>query len=117
MLSDLPGPVAAALAALCLAQGLRLCLQEWRRPPCRLVRADPASGWQRVDADGGLTPLRDVRWQLRGPLAVVRGRDAGGRRCQFAWGPDTLSPSARRQLRLAGVVSSRSEKPLPAVAA
>jgi hypothetical protein len=117
MLSDLPGPVAAALAALCLAKGLRLGLREWRRPPCRLVRADPVSGWQRVDAEGGVTPLRDVHWQLRGPLAVMRGRDVRGRRCQFAWGPDTLSPSLRRQLRLAGVVSSRSEKPLPAVAA
>ncbi|TNJ34704.1 hypothetical protein [Arenimonas terrae] len=117
MLSDLPGRVAASLAALCLAQGLRLSLREWWRPSCRLVRADPVSGWHQVDAEGGLTPLRDVRWQLRGPLAVMRGRDACGRRCQFAWGPDTLCPSMRRQLRLAGVVSSRSEKPLPAVAA
>jgi toxin CptA len=117
MLSDLPGLPAAMLAGAGLAHGLRLGLREWRRPACRLVREDAASGWRRIDATGDAAPLRDVRWQLRGPMAVMRGRDAGGRRCQFTWGPDTLSPSARRQLRLAGVVSSRSDKPLPAVAA
>ena len=117
MLSDLPEPVALALAAASLEQGLRLGRREWRRPPCRLVRADAASGWQQGNADGGVTPLRDVRWQLRGPLAVMRGRDARGRRCQFTWGPDTLCASVRRELRLAGVVSSRSDNPLPAVAA
>ena len=116
MLSNLPGLPAASLAALSLLQGLRLGFRERRRPACRLVRED-ASGWWRVDAGGGVTPLQDVRWQLRGPLAVMRGREGSGRRCQFTWGPDTLSPSARRQLRLAGVVSSRSDKPLPAVAA
>jgi toxin CptA len=116
MLSDLSGLPAASLAALSLFQGLRLALGEARRPACRLVRDGTAGEW-RVDAGRVATPLQDVRWQLRGPLAVMRGRDNSGRRCQFTWGPDTLSPSARRQLRLAGVVSSRSDKPLPAVAA
>lgn len=117
MLTDLPGPVAVALASACLLRGLQLACREGRRAACTLVGSLAPASWHRVEADGRQVPLLHVRWHLRGPIAVMRGRGAGGQRCQFVWAPDTLCPSQRRQLRLAGVVSSRSEKPLPAVAA
>jgi toxin CptA len=117
MLGDLPRPAAAALALGCVVRGLQLARQEWRRAACTLVFSGNLPSWRRVDADGRQVPLHKVRWHLRGPLAVMRGREASGRRCQFTWAPDTLCASQRRQLRLAGLVSSRSEKPLPAVAA
>ena len=117
MLGDLPRPVAAVLALGCALRGLQLARQEERRPACTLAFSGTLPSWCRIEADGRQVPLHLVRWHLHGPLAVMRGRDAGGRRCQFVWAPDTLCASQRRQLRLAGVVSSRSEKPLPAVAA
>ena len=117
MLSDLPLPAAIALAACCLGRGLQLPLREHRRGTCTLERTADGSGWRRLDPDGRTVALQDVRWHLRGPIAVMLAREADGRRCQFAWAPDTLCASRRRQLRLAGLVSSRSDKPLPAVAA
>ncbi len=117
MLSDLPRWLAAAMALLCLARGLMLARREWGRAPCTLVFTPATPAWHMIDANGQQAPLQGLRWQLRGPIAVMRGRDVNGRRCQFVWGPDTLCASRRRQLRLAGVVSSRYDKPLPAVAA
>jgi toxin CptA len=117
MLAELPPPLAAVMALGSVLRGLQLARQEWRRAACTLVCSGALPSWRLAEADGRQVPLHQVRWHLRGPLAVMRGREAGGRRCQFVWAPDTLCTSQRRQLRLAGVVSSRSEKPLPAVAA
>lgn len=117
MLSDLPLPLATALAGACVARGLQLARREGGRAACTLVFAGAGSTWSRTDADGRLHPLQAVSWHLHGPIAVMRSRDAGGRRCQFVWAPDTLCASLRRRLRLAGVVRSRSDKPLPAAAA
>ena len=117
MLSDLPPPAAGVLAGACAARGLQLAGREVRRAACTLVCGGAGSGWSRVDADGRPEPLQAVSWHLHGPIAVMRARDGGGRRCQFVWAPDTLCASLRRRLRLAGVVRSRSDKPLPAAAA
>jgi toxin CptA len=117
MLAELPPPLAAVLALGSVLRGLQLARREWRRAARTLVFSGALPSWRLAEADGRQVPLHQVRWHLRGPLAVMRGREAGGRRCQFVWAPDTLCTSQRRQLRLAGVVSSRSEKPLPAVAA
>ena len=117
MLSDLPRPVAGILAGVCAVRGLQLARREGRRAACTLVSPGAASAWSCMDADGRVQPLQATSWHLHGPIAVMRARDGGGRRCQFVWAPDTLYASLRRRLRLAGVVRSRSDKPLPAEAA
>lgn len=117
LLSDLPRPLAIVLSGLCLARGLQLARSEHRRAPCTLVFSGGGPGGAMADAEGRQVPLQAVQWHVHGPLAVMRARDGSGRRCQFIWAPDTLCASTRRRLRLAGVVSSRSDNPLPAVAA
>ena len=115
VLSDLPPGLAVPAALAAFARGAWLARREHRRGPCAVVRS--GAGWQRLDADRQGWPLQAVRWRLQGPFAVLRARDVAGRRCHFVWAPDTLCASQRRLLRLSGVVSSRSDNPLPAVAA
>ena len=77
----------------------------WRRPP---LRVEPGPGAARVD--GIEVEALEVAW--RGPLALMRWRDAGGRVHRLAWWPDVLSAQDRRRLRLA----AGSETTSPVVA-
>ncbi|WP_228064318.1 hypothetical protein [Novilysobacter avium] len=45
--------------------------------------------------------VRDFTVFWRGPLSFARWRDFEHRLHRLAWGPDTLPPASRRQLRLA----------------
>ena len=94
--SELPAVAAWPLALLACVSGARAARHEARRPP----REFTFSGDGRpVLVDG--VPLDGVVVCWRGPLAFVRWRDASGRRRHLSWWPDTLPPSARRELRLA----------------
>jgi len=105
--SRLPPPLALPAALLALAQGLRLARHEAGRAPCTLAWAGGESPFV-VDGRRFTAP----RLRLRGPLAVLTGRDGDGRVQRFCWWPDTLSPGLRRRLSLAASVSSRSVNPL-----
>jgi len=66
-----------------------------RRAPARELVID-AAGAAHVDSVVLDTP--HIEW--RGPLAILRWRE-GRRVHRLLWWPDTLPPSARRELRLA----------------
>jgi toxin CptA len=99
-LSALPWPLKPALAALALARGLQLARREWRRPPCRLeFGSDGADAM--IHREGRVETLHAPRLALRGLLATLAWRDPRSGRAQaLYWSADTLSPSARRRLRL-----------------
>ena len=87
-----------------LAMILALCL-------CLVQATLPLIGAWRGDHQPFLADGRrhgSPRLHLRGPIAVLSGRDVHGRLQRFCWWPDTLSPGLRRQLRLAA-----SAAPLP----
>lgn len=94
--SEMPLPLAAPLALLAFAHGIRT-RQRYRATPGGLF------AWQGdgtvVTCDG--TPIREALLQWRGPLAFLRWRDAQGRIRRRAWWPDTLPAERRRELRLA----------------
>ena len=115
-LSDLAPWAVATLSILAITHALRLTWREARRPASVLVLT--REGARLVSSDG-LTPepLHDLRWHLRGPIAVLWARHTGGRRLCLSWWPDTLPPTVRRQLRLARDLGFRYDKPLPSVAA
>ncbi|WP_460457435.1 hypothetical protein [Arenimonas alkanexedens] len=110
--SRLPPATQLPAACLALAAGLRLARREAGRAPCTLL-------WAGGDAPVRLGDQQLIapRLHLRGPLAVLSGRDQCGRLQRFCWWPDTLSPGLRRQLRLAVSVSSRSGNPLTQLSA
>lgn len=112
----LPWALKAPAAALALVEGLRLARREARRPAWRLSWPGGEAP-ARLDGSGGNRMLAEVRLVLRGPMAVLSGRDGAGRRQHLAWWPDTLPVPSRRQLRLAAAVGRRPDKPLPPVAA
>lgn len=115
-LSDLPALPATLAAAGSVAWTAHLVLKEARRP-AGVVMIGPATAHLHLNGSAAPEPLRDLRWQLRGPLAVLLARDDQGRRVCLDWWPDTLPPSSRRQLKLARDLGSRDDKPLPPVAA
>jgi toxin CptA len=97
-LSALPTGLKPALAALALLRGAWLARREWRRPGCVLeVQAGGAAVIRRA---GREEALQSPRLALRGALATLRWRDAGGATQSLAWCSDTLPPRARRALRL-----------------
>ncbi len=95
MASDVPSSVAWWLAPAALSWGAWLAVAESRRAPRQLLWS--ADGTLCVD---GLA-VADPQMQWRGPLAVLRWRDAKGYRKALVWWPDTLDPAQRRELRLA----------------
>lgn len=98
-LSALPPAAMWMAAPASMAAGLLLARREWRRPPCILtIDAAGAPGLRCGDRDEPAILLSSA---LRGPLAVVRLRTAGGKCMVLTWWPDTLPPAARRALRLA----------------
>jgi hypothetical protein len=105
--SALAPPLKLPAALLALAQGLRLARREAGRAPIALAWR---GGNQPFLADG--RRHGSPRLHLRGPIAVLSGRDVHGRLQRFCWWPDTLSPGLRRQLRLAGSAFPPSGHPL-----
>lgn len=111
--SAMPAPASPLVAALALAEGLRLAWREWRRAPRRLLLS-AGRAWLAQD---GVAPvaLSAHRWQVRGRFAWLQGRDVRGRTHWLAWGPDTLDPGALRELQLArGANASTVPHPLVA---
>lgn len=116
LMSALPRIPAVLSAFVALAWAGRLAWREAQRPPCALVLAGQGVPVQWLRG-AEVESLHDPQLHLRGPLAVLRGRDRQGRRHSFSWWPDTLPVASRRQLRLLLDLSSRYDKPLPSVAA
>ena len=115
-MSDLSPWTATALATLSLVHAGRIAWREGRRPATVLV----LSAGDAMMATPGIVPperLHELRWHLRGPIAVLWARTAAGRRIRLSWWPDTLPSAARRQLRLVRDRGVRYDKPLPSVAA
>lgn len=106
--SELPTAAAACLAAAALLHGLRLAARERGRACVRVVW-DGRSG--RVSVDDA--PAADGRLHWRGPLALLRWRDAQGRVRRLAFWPDVLDAGQRRALRLAGGDNAGRRRPLP----
>jgi len=103
--SEMPRAWAQPLAAAALVYGGWRARHEARKPAQVLFW--PGTDWPvMVDGDA----MRDVVVHWRGPLVFIRWRDADGRRRRLGWGPDTLPPARRRELRLAApqVQASRS---------
>lgn len=99
-LSALPRWPAALAGLACLAYGV---ISGWRlqQQTCaRLVW--PGSGEPAlIEGAGKSLRLTEVSLHLRGPMAVLSGRDADGHRQRWQWYPDTLCSDDRRALRLA----------------
>jgi hypothetical protein len=98
--SGAPLVVRLAVAAGAIAHALRLARRASALEPLRLqLSADAAS--LRIVGRHPARRLHRLCIRVHGPLAVLEGRDARGRRHRLAWCPDTLSPRVRRSLRLA----------------
>jgi toxin CptA len=84
-------PMALLAAGVAAGQGIRYV----RRPRCHLlIPADDAP----AEVDGQL--VERLALHDRGPLLQLTWRSNGRRQARLFW-PDTLSPTARRELRLA----------------
>ncbi|MFY2764778.1 hypothetical protein [Arenimonas sp. MALMAid1274] len=114
--SALPLAVSVPLSGLATAWAVRLAWREGRRAP-RVFEWAGGDAPAKVGQGASAQAWDQVRVHLRGPLASASGRGSDGRRLHLVWWPDTLSPAARRQLRLAVQVSRRSGKPLRQLAA
>ena len=97
--SGLPGASAWPLALFAAGHGAWLARREIRRRPGVVAFSRQAVGWR--ETGEGELPLADVRLQFRGPCAWLQARRPDGRVLRLAWWPDTLSNTARRELRLA----------------
>ena len=105
--SDMPRACAWPAAALASLYAAWLLRREARLAPrARLI---PAQGGAAASVDDQPVAALQVDW--RGPLAFVRWRDADGRVGRLTWWPDTLSPPARRELRLAAQARAASSAP------
>ncbi|HEX5757276.1 MAG TPA: hypothetical protein VFY12_13125 [Arenimonas sp.] len=99
LLSDVDVRLAWSAALLCVASSLHGALGEWRRPEIRIIwvgGSEPAliaSGEARWE-------LQSVSLHLRGPLAVLAGRDGHGQGHRWVFYPDTLDGAGCRSLRL-----------------
>lgn len=96
------------LAIAALGHALRLARRASAPEPLRLQLAADA-GSLRIVGRHRARRLHRLRIRVHGPLAVLEGRDARGRRHRLAWWPDTLTPDARRSLRLAQGAAARSD--------
>lgn len=99
LLSDLDAFMAWPAALLCVAMGLHGARSEWRKPALGIIWAgggEPAL----IASAAARWELQAVSLHLRGPLAVLAGRDADGRNQRFVFYPDTLNGAGRRALRL-----------------
>lgn len=106
-------PFRGVFAVFVLFLGLRSAWRQWRQAPREMAWQ---AGEGRLVFDDGTTWTRGSL-VMRGPLAVLRGRDASGRRQSLAWWPDTLDAMTRRRLRLSLAVSRGSGNPWPTMAA
>ena len=99
LVSDAPSLVAWPGALLAIAWGLALARREARRAPFELILMPSASrgAMPVAKVDGRSLPVLRLRW--RGPVAFL-DLDNDGRRWRLVFGPDVLSSSARRELRL-----------------
>jgi toxin CptA len=93
--SGMPRVFAWPLAVGAASRGIWLALGRWGRSRCEVVWPPDA----KPTIDGHVLQHAKLHW--RGPLAFLDWRDDLGRRHHLAWWPDTLSPQARRELRLA----------------
>lgn len=98
--SEMPRPVAWPLAAAALGWGIWSAWRYRRAAPRRLCWV----AGRAPEIDGIAVTGAVLHW--RGPLAFLRWRDADGRTRRLAWWPDTLPAAARRELRLAAVVTA-----------
>lgn len=98
--SELPAQLAWPLAAAALLRGSWQFHRE-ASSARRVVefRCMPGSAAAVTCIDGVAVAAAVVQW--RGPLAFLSWRMPDGRRGHLAWGPDTLPPTLRRELRLA----------------
>ena len=93
--SEMPRLLAMPLSLATLGYGAWLVRAEARQPRRQVVW--PSEG--PVILDG--VPIDAASLQWRGPLAFLRWRGREGRWHRLVWWPDTLTPWARRELRLA----------------
>lgn len=110
--SALPRTVAAMGGLLCAGTGMKLARSALRQPPVRVVWAggrEPAL----ICRGERQFALSHVSLHLRGPMAVLSGRDEDGRRASWVWYPDTLTASDRRSLRLAAAMPDAAPSTLP----
>ncbi len=101
--SGMPRLAAWPLAIVAFATGARLARRERAKPVRQLFWPcddRPAS------LDGEALDAAVLHW--RGPLLFLHWRDVSGGFRQLDWWPDTLSPSQRRELRLASKPGSVS---------
>ncbi len=104
LVSEMPKLPGWPLAVLTGAYGAWLIRREARKPNLSFVWP---GGEGVVTLEG--EAIHEVALQWRGPLAFIRWRDEAGRIRRASWWPDTLSPAARRELRLAAppLIASR----------
>jgi toxin CptA len=98
-LSALPMSVVSILAMLVVIYSAVVIRRELRRESFTLIWAGGDESAILNFADR-TQPLSGPKLSIRGPLAGVRGKDDAGRSRLYLWWPDTLSSTARRQLRL-----------------
>ena len=113
-LSGLPSALRWTLLGLALLGGAWQLWREGRAPSGTLLWAAPGEPAHWLES-GVECPVEVLEIRLRGPLAGIRLREAGGRRRWRLWGPDTLSDSDRRALRLVRSTHERATL-LPLVA-
>lgn len=115
-LTPLPAVVGvpSGLAMLCWSRVQSR--RQLRQAPCRITwpgRGEPAL----IESTETVLRIDAVSVHLRGPMAVLSGRDEAGRCRRWVWYPDTLDVSARRALRLAASRPLPSPSTLPVAAA
>ncbi len=104
-LSALPRAAALLSSAGCVLIGATSARRHLRLPEVHIVwpgRGEPAL----ITSAGDTQQLASVSLHLRGPIAVLTGRDAGGRKRRWVWFPDTLPSADRRALRLVASLHS-----------
>ncbi len=116
MASALPEASRRPLAGLVLLHGLVRARRAAAEPACSLHWAGGEAGATLHRAGRGID-LRRVQLELRGPIVLLQGRDARGRRHRLVWWPDTLAAGGRRRLVLAARAAHRSDINLPSMAA
>ena len=98
-LSGMPAWLKPALALLALWHGGRLARAEWRSPR-RLLELGVGSEPPVLIGPGLRQSIPGAQLQVRGALSTLAWRDESGHYRSLRWCADTLSPEARRQLRL-----------------
>lgn len=116
LLSRLPAALAWPAALAAVVAGAAQARRELSRSPGVLLWSG-AQAHVRLGSNHAQVVWQKVALRWQGPLAVVSGIDPQGHRRHLVWWPDTLSPQARRQLRLAGLLGRGYAKSPPTVAA